>query len=150
MPNHMDYRDTTLLFRPLGGVYDTAGSIAWAILRFVAGAGLVYHGYPKIMDPMGSTGMVESLGFHPGAVWSPLLAGTEFFGGILLALGLLTRPAAFATFVSLAVTIYFHWIFKGQGYEGAEKSILWSAICLFFAFNGGGRISLDRMLGREI
>lgn len=145
-----EFRETRLLIPPLAGVYRSLSPIVWALLRVAAGIGLVVHGYPKIMDPMANIGMVESLGFRPGTVWSPLLAITEFFGGLLLALGLLTRPAALATAISLAVTIYFHWIVKGEGYMGAEKSILWSSICLFFAVHGGGRISLDRMIGREL
>lgn len=41
-------------------------------------------------------GMVESLGFVPGAFWAVLLAAKEFIRGILLVVGLLTRPAALA------------------------------------------------------
>lgn len=145
-----DGRDTRLLIPPLIGIYRRFSPVVWALLRVAAGVGLVIHGYPKIMDPMANIGMVESLGFHPGTFWSPALAATEFFGGLLLALGLLTRPAAFAVAISLGVTIYFHWIVKGEGYMGAEKSLLWTLICLFFAVHGGGRISLDRLIGREL
>jgi putative oxidoreductase len=81
--------------------------------------------------------------------WSPLLAATEFFGGILLILGLLTRPAAFATMIVLVTTIYAHWVLMDQGWSGAELSILWSAILLFFVMRGGNRFSLDAMIGRQ-
>ena len=93
--------------------------------------------------------MVEGLGFYPGVFWSPLLAVTEFFGGILLALGLLTRPAAFAGMIVLLVTVWFHWVTMGQGFSGAEKSILWAAIFFYFVIRGGNRHSVDAKLGKE-
>ena len=117
-----------------------------ALLRVVAGLLLVTHGYGKIINPFGAVGMVESLGFYPGVFWSPLLAATEFFGGILVAIGLFTRPAAFAAAIALLVTVYFHGIVKAEGLGGAEKSILWTAIFLFFAIRGGNRHSLDARL----
>ncbi|MBW8285138.1 MAG: DoxX family protein [Rhizobium sp.] len=116
------------------------------LLRVVAGLLLVTHGYGKIVNPFGAVGMVESLGFYPGVFWSPLLAATEFFGGILVAIGLFTRPAAFAAAIVLLVTVYFHGIVKAEGLGGAEKSILWTAIFLFFAIRGGNRHSLDARL----
>lgn len=139
-----------LVLPRLGSLYARLRDPSFAILRVIAGVALMTHGYGKILDPFGAAGMVESLGFFPGELWSPALAVTEFFGGLLLALGLLARPAAVATTVVLAVTVYFHWVVAGQGYSGAEKSILWAAITFFFAVHGGGRLSLDRCLHREI
>ena len=78
-----------------------------------------------------------------------LLAATEFFGGLLLALGLLTRPAAFATSIVLCVTTYFHWVVQAEGFSGAEKSLLWLAITLYFVAHGGGRLSVDRAMGKQ-
>ncbi|TKT69317.1 DoxX family protein [Aquamicrobium sp. LC103] len=141
--------DRRLLIPALGGIYSSLHDSAETILRVVAGLALVTHGMGKISDPFGAVGMVESLGFYPGVFWSPLLAATEFFGGILIALGLLTRPASFAALIVLLVTVWFHWITMEQGYSGAEKSILWSAVFLYFAVRGGNRHSLDARFGRE-
>ena len=138
-----------LLIPALRGLYASLHDSAETILRVVAGAALVTHGLGKIADPFGAAGMVEGLGFYPGAFWSLLLSSTEFFGGIFIALGLLTRPASFAAMFVLLVTVWFHWVTLGQGYEGAEKSILWTAIFLFFAVRGGNRHSIDARLGRE-
>ncbi|ESX99028.1 DoxX family protein [Mesorhizobium sp. LNJC405B00] len=102
----------------------------------------------KITNPFGTAEMVEGLGFCPGAFWSLLLSCTEFFGGILIAIGLLTRPAAFAGMIVLLVTVWFHWITVGQGFSGAEKSLLWAAILLFFVIRGGNRQSVDARLGK--
>jgi putative oxidoreductase len=138
-----------LIIPPLGGLYASLGDVAETVLRVVAGLALVTHGWGKITNPFGAAGMVESLGFYPGVFWSPMLAATEFFGGILIAIGLLTRPASFAAMFVLLVTVYFHWIVQGQGYSGAEKSILWAAIFFYFAMRGGNRHSVDGRLGKE-
>lgn len=81
---------------------------AETILRVVAGLALVTHGFGKIQNPLGAAEMVEGLGFYPGAFWSLLLSCTEFFGSILIAIGFLTRPAAFAMMFVLLVTVWFH------------------------------------------
>ena len=138
------------LFLPfLGPVYSSLSESAETLLRLVAGLLLVTHGYGKILNPFGAVGMVEGLGFYPGVFWSPLLAATEFFGGILVAIGLFTRPAAIASAIVLAVTVYFHWIVKAEGIGGAEKSILWTAIMLYFAVRGANSQSVDARLGRQ-
>ncbi|WP_279482386.1 DoxX family protein [Aureimonas sp. SK2] len=140
----------TLVFPALGGLYARLDTVAETLLRVVCGLALVTHGFPKIMNPFGAVGMVEGLGFYPGVVWSPLLAATEFFGGLLLAVGFLTRPAAVAATIVLLVTVWFHWVTQGQGYSGAEKSILWTAITLFFAIRGGNAHSVDARIGRSL
>ena len=138
-----------LIIPPLGGLYASLSETSETVLRVIAGLALVTHGWDKIMNPFGAAGMVESLGFYPGAFWSLLLSCTEFFGGILIAIGLLTRPASFAAMFVLLVTVYFHWIVRDEGYSGAEKSILWAAIFFFFAIRGANRHSVDAKLGKE-
>jgi putative oxidoreductase len=138
-----------LVLPALGNVYAALHESAETLLRMVAGAALVTHGLGKIGDPFGASGMVETLGFYPGAFWSPVLSFTEFFSGILIAAGFLTRPASFAAMFILCVTVWFHWITLGQGYAGAEKSILWAAIFFFFVIRGGNRHSVDGRIGRQ-
>lgn len=142
--------DPDRLFIPgLTPVYRSGHEVAETLLRLVAGGFLVIHGAGKIVDPFGAVQMVEGLGFYPGVVWSPLLAITEFFGGILLAIGLFTRPAAFAATIVLLVTVYFHWIQLGQGFSGAEKSLLWAAMTFFFVIRGGNSQSVDARLNKN-
>jgi putative oxidoreductase len=136
-----------LIVPPLSGLYSSLHEFAETLLRVVAGVALVTHGLGKIGDPFGAAGMVESLGFYPGAFWSLMLSLTELFGGILIAIGLLTRPASFAAMFVLLVTVWFHWVTAGQGYEGAEKSILWAAVFFFFVIRGGNRHSVDARIG---
>lgn len=139
-----------LLFPTMGALYASLAGPATFLLRAMAGVPLAVHGWGKIQAPLKNVGLVENLGFVPGELWSPLLAGTEFFGGILLAIGFLTRPAAFATTFVLLVTVWFHWVLQGQGYAGAEKSLLWAAMTFYFVAHGGGFLSVDRALHREV
>ena len=138
----------SLIIPALGGLYARLNDGVETLLRVIAGGFLAVHGSGKIVDPFGASEMVEGLGFYPGAFWSPLLSATEFFGGILIALGLLTRPAAFAGMIVLLVTVWFHWVTMGQGFSGAEKSILWAAALAFFVVRGGNRHSIDARLGK--
>ena len=140
----------TLLLPFLGPLYRQAAPLTELWLRVISGLALMVHGWPKIQNPTGAADMVSGLGFAPGWFWSILLSVTEFTGGLLLALGLLTRLAAGGTTVILLVTVYFHWIVLEQGYRGAELSLIWSAVTLTFLAKGGGRYSVDRLIGREL
>lgn len=143
-----DNSSKSLVIPALGGLYSALHDAGETLLRVVAGIFLTIHGSQKITNPFGAAEMVEGLGFYPGAFWSLLLACTEFFGGIFIAIGLLTRPAAFAGMFVLLVTVWFHWVTMGQGFSGAEKSLLWAAILLFFVIRGGNRHSVDARIGK--
>ena len=138
-----------LVIPVFGPIYRLLSGPAEMLLRVVCGAALVVHGLPKILDPFGAAGMVESIGFWPGWFWSVLLAVGELGSGALLVIGFLTRPAAVVATVILLVTVYFHWIQLDQGWAGAEKSVLWAAVTIFFAVNGARTLSVDRIIGRH-
>jgi putative oxidoreductase len=80
-----------------------------------------------------------------------LLAGSaEFFGGLALILGLLTRPAAVAlTFTMIVPTIQVH---LGNGLfmpnDGYEFGLSFLVICVALAVQGGGTLSVDRVIDR--
>ncbi len=140
----------SLIFPKLAPLYAALSPLSETWLRVICGIALMMHGWPKLMNPFGATGMVEGIGFYPGWLWSPALAITEFFGGLLLVLGLATRLAGAATTVVLLVTVYFHWVLRQEGYSGAELSLIWSAVTLYFAVHGAGRFSVDARLGKEL
>ncbi len=99
-----------LIIPALAPVYASlAQPMAWSVFRLAIGGMLAIEGWPKIMAPMAQVGFVENLGFHPGWLFSPFLAGLQFFGGILIAVGLFTRPIALANAVMLAITLWFHY-----------------------------------------
>ena len=137
-----------LIIPVFGRLYSSLHDGAETLLRVVAGGFLTIHGSQKITNPFGAAEMVEGLGFYPGAFWSLLLSCTEFFGGILIDIGLLNRAAAFAGMFVLLVTVRFDWFTVGQGLSGAEKSLLWAAILLFFVIRGGNRQSVDARIGK--
>lgn len=139
-----------LIIPGLGPLYGNLSEFAETLLRVVAGLALVTHGFPKIMNPLGPVGLVEKVGIFPGPpeLWAVLLSLTEFFGGVLIAIGLLTRPAAFAAMFALLVTVYFHWILMSEGYGGAEKSIIWATVMFYFVIRGANSHSVDARLGK--
>lgn len=93
----------------LGAFYSRfAQPFAWTAFRVAIGGMLVIEGWPKIIAPLAQVGFVEGLGFYPGWIWSPFLAALQFFGGFLIAVGVLTRPVALANAVMLAITLWFH------------------------------------------
>lgn len=85
-----------------------AQPFGWLAFRLAIGLPLLIEGWHKIMAPMALSGFVESLGFHPGWFFSPLMAVVNFFGAALIILGLWTRPAALANGVMLLVTLWYH------------------------------------------
>lgn len=90
--------------------YETfAQPLAFTAFRVAIGGMLMVEGYPKIMAPMAQIGFVENLGFYPGWLFSPMLAVMQFFGGFMIAVGLLTRPMALANGVMLLITLWFHY-----------------------------------------
>ncbi len=130
---------------------------SWPLVRFAAGLFLIPHGAQKLFGWFGGRGLDATIagfarmGFEPGWLVGPLVGGVEFFGGILMAIGLLTRPAALAAMILLlvaAMTVHlpngFFWT-KG----GYEYPLLWAILCAAIAVRGGGALSVDRALGKE-
>ncbi len=145
------------LFVPaLGTVYRRFDDVVLLLLRFTMGALLVPHGCQKLFGWFGGAGLERfaqtfgGLGYQPGWFWAVLVGLTEALGGTLLALGLLTRPAALALTIFMLNAIYWtskRGFFWTQG--GAEYSILILVVALVFLVRGGGPWSLDRAVGRE-
>lgn len=109
MPAFLDSPRERLILPALRPVYDYAAKPAvWVVLRLAVGLALMMSGWPKLASPLGMSGMLEGMGFWPGWLWSPLVALTEFGAGLLIAIGLFTRPAAVAATILLLVTLWFH------------------------------------------
>ncbi|MCL5779140.1 DoxX family protein [Limibaculum sp. FT325] len=147
-----------LVVPALAPVYVAASDLAETGLRVVAGAFLIPHGAQKLFGWFGGHGLEATgqffetqLGFANGFLAALGAGSVETFGGLLLALGLLTRPVAAAIAVMLLVAATVHvpaGFFWTSG--GWEYPVLWAAVAGFFAIRGGGRLSLDRAIGREI
>ena len=129
---------------------DRLEPLALLVLRIVIGAIMIAHGYGKVFGGFSRVrDMVQHLGF-PG--WSAyLLAGTEFFGGILIIAGLLTRFVAVAMLIDMSVAIWkIHWHNGLKGPGGFEFPMSVAAIAFSLIFFGAGPIALDSLYGRGI
>ena len=130
------YRDTGLL-----------------ILRIGIGLAFMAHGFPKLK---GGPAVWTELGGALSAVgvnFAPTFMGfmaaiSEFGGGLLLLLGLLTRPACFLMLGTMLVALTMH-IKNGDSFLSYSHAM--EAAILFFSLLlvGPGRFSLDEKLSRR-
>jgi putative oxidoreductase len=150
--------ETRAIIPALAPLHKGLAPLAYPLIRVVAGLFLMPHGAQKLFGWFGGYGLqgtggffAENLGLEPGVFWAALAGGTEFFGGLLIALGLLTRPAAVAVAIFMAVAVVKVHLINGFFWtdSGYEYPAMWGLIALAIAFRGGGEMSLDRALGRE-
>ena len=126
-----------------------AMSATHVLLRIVAGTLFMQHGGQKLFGWFGGSGGAPA---EPVALFSLMgLAGVlEFYGGIAIVLGLLTRPVAFLLSGQMAVAYLMShqprgaWPIQNHG----ESAALFSFIFLFLAAHGAGGLSLDALLQR--
>ena len=112
------------------------------------------HGYTKLFEGGvgGAAGAIAKLGLQPATGWAYLVAIVELLGGILIAVGLFTRLAAAALVIEFAVIVFA--IKFSNGFfafkNGFEFELLLGLLCLAILFRGGGKLSVDRAIGREL
>jgi putative oxidoreductase len=143
-----------LIFPGLAGLYETFAPASYSFMRFATGAVLVPHGIQKIMagSAVNLAPYIEKQLHVPyPMLWAYLAIFTESVVAACLAIGLFTRLAALIMLIYMAVIIlFFQWQF---GYfwtaKGVEYALLWWLLSLAIFFRGGGRYSVDRMLGKE-
>jgi|HubBroStandDraft_6_1064221.scaffolds.fasta_scaffold502947_2 putative oxidoreductase len=146
--------DTPKLMIPaLEGVYSWAGEVGYLLLRMTAGLMLIYpHVAMKLaMGPEAVAAKVmASRGIEPALPAAYLVIGVEILGIVCLTLGLLTRPVALLLVIEFLVIVKVHAVSGWAGAGGAEFPFLWLMVLILIMLRGGGRYSLDRVLGREI
>lgn len=141
----------------LARLYRPLQCLAWPLVRVATGAMLVPHGAQKLFGLWGgdmakTIAGFAKLGMEPAAVLAWYIGSLEFFGGLLLVLGLFTRPVAVlvAGFMAVAV-VQVHW---PNGFfwtkAGFEYPLMWMLLALAIAIRGAGPLSLDRKIGREL
>jgi putative oxidoreductase len=137
-------------------VYTALAEPAFALLRITAGGFLVPHGMWKLFSVTGDQAdmarFFASIGLEPAVPVMIAVGLVEFLGGILIAIGLLTRPAALAAAVTTGTAALYVHLPNGFYVDngGTEFASLWAVVLLFIAVRGAGAISLDRAIGREI
>lgn len=148
------FEKNRLVIPALGTVYERLAPYSWPMVRAVTGLMLIPHGYMKLFGGglEGTIGFLSNLGFEPAIFWGWLIALLEFVGGILLAVGFMTRIVAVMVVGFMAVAAFVvHWdngFFWNQG--GYEYPLMWGVIALAILFRGAGEMSVDAKLGREV
>lgn len=136
-------------------IIERLSPLAFPIIRVTTGLLLVPHGAQKLFGWFGGYGPAATgqffesqLGLSPGIVFAVLVGVVEMFGGLALALGLLTRPIALAVAVLMGVALTVHipnGFFWSAG--GIEYPLMWALLAVAIFLHGGGRYSLDTHFG---
>jgi len=124
---------------------DRLQPLALLVMRLALGAVMVGHGSQKVFGGLHHHAeFVASLGLP---AWTAYLSSfSEFFGGLLLVIGLFTRVAAFAICVDLSVAIAKVHLHKGMmGAGGYEFPLALAALAFGLIFFGGGPIAFDHI-----
>ncbi len=115
------------------------------ILRLFAGIAMMTHGYGKLFGGLeGFTENVAGMGFPLPAFFAFMAAFSEFFGALLLTLGLATRVWALLLAVTMGVAAFV--AHAGDPFAMRELALLYMAVWVFFLFKGAGNYSVDALI----
>ena len=122
---------------------------ALSVLRIIAGFTFSLHGFQKLFGAFGGLGGQGGTAAFGSLLWTA--AVLECFGGLLILLGLFTRPVAFLLCGEMAVAY-----FRGhapRGFwpilNGGELAVLYCFLFLYLAIAGPGSVSLDRLIRKK-
>lgn len=127
-------------------------------IRLGAGAIFAAHGAQKLFGWFGGYGLegtagwMESIGLEPGLLMAAMAGSAEFFGGLLLIIGLLVRPAALMLAITMAVAIITVHLSNGffLANNGYEFGLALLAVSVSLVARGAGNLSADRWLQRKL
>ncbi len=133
---------------------ESDSGLSLLILRITIATIFMAHGSQKLFSWFGGYGLegtgqwMESIGLAPGYLMALLAGSGEFFGGLLLLFGLLTRASSLVLAITMFVAIFSVHFANGffmsaNGYEFAFV-LLGASVAL--TFSGAGRYSLDALL----
>jgi len=139
-------------------ILSSNNTISTLPLRLIAGIIFAAHGAQKLFAWFGGYGLsgtgqwMESIGLTPGYVMALMAGSAEFFGGLLLIIGLLTRPAALVLAFTMLVAIFSVHFENGlfMSNNGYEFGLALFAISISLMFQGGGRLALDNVISRKL
>lgn len=129
-------------------------SFAPLALRIPIGIIFMAHGAQKLFGWFGGYGLegtggwMESIGLAPGFLMALLAGSAEFFGGLFILLGLLTRLSSVALAFTMVVAIFSVHFANGlfMSNNGYEFGLALLAASVSLAISGGGRLSIDSKL----
>lgn len=139
-------------------VLTTEAGFGALALRVPVGIVFAAHGAQKLFGWFGGYGLegtggwMESIGLAPGVLMALLAGSAEFFGGLALVLGLLTRPAAFALSIAMLVAIFSVHFANGlfMSNNGYEFGLALLAASVSLLFSGAGKASVDALIARKL
>jgi putative oxidoreductase len=127
----------------------------YLIIRLALGLIFIAHGSQKLFGWFGGGGVsgtaefIGGMGLRPVILWTWLLIASEFFGGIAIVTGLLTRLAALGIIIAqLVAVVTVHGKFGFFLPRGFEFNLILIATALALLVAGAGKISLDWLLRR--
>lgn len=131
-----------------GGGGSALADAGLLMLRLFAGLAIALsHGLGKIPVTETFAGGVAEMGFLLPGLFAWAMALAEFAGGLLLALGLVTRPASLSLLITMAVAAFVR--HGGDSFGERELTLLYGAVALLFMLVGAGRFSVDALLRRR-
>jgi putative oxidoreductase len=146
--------DPRPVFPAIARHYAFASDLAYLIVRVTAGVWLVQHGWVKLMAGANAVaaGALARRGIEPALPLAYFIMILEGIGGILITVGLFTRPVAVLLVMEFLVIIFKAHLPNGWtvSANGVEFPLMWGLILLAIALRGGGPWSLDRKLGWEV
>lgn len=127
-------------------------------LRIPVGIIFMAHGAQKLFGWFGGYGLegtggwMESIGLGPGFLMALLAGSAEFFGGLFILLGLLTRPAAVALAFTMIVAIFAVHFQNGlfMSNNGYEFGLALLAASISLVFSGAGKVGLDTLINNKL
>ena len=135
-----------LLFDP--GDTSRGTDIGLLVLRVGAGLSLALaHGLGKIPPSDGFVEATAGMGFPLPVVFAWAAALSEFLGGLLIAFGLFTRPAAVFVAITMAVARFV--THGADPFADGELALMYLLVALTLVLTGAGRYSLDRIAWRR-
>ena len=132
-----------------------ATSVGLLLIRLMLAVVFIFHGSQKLFGAFGGPGLEGFAGFlgqigAPVPMVSAVLAGSaEFFGGILLGVGLLTRLAVIPmVFTMLVASFAVHGSAFSIQQGGMEYALTLAVVLTGLGLTGAGALSLDRLVSR--
>lgn len=127
---------------------DSINDFALLFLRLSAGLTMAFaHGLGKMPPPEMLVQGVGAMGFPMPELFAWLAGLSEFLGGLFLAIGLLTRPAAFFMAITMGVAAFV--VHAADPFVKKEMALLYLFISAFFAIRGAGKFSVDRFICKK-
>lgn len=142
----------------LATMFQSNQSFSPLALRLSAGIIFAAYGAQKLFGLFGGYGLegtgqwMESIGLAPGYLMALMAGSAEFFGGLLLILGVATRPAALALAGTMLVAIVTVHLPNGlfMSNNGYAFGLALLAISVSLVFSGAGRYAVDNLIGSKI